>query len=153
MVAIGSGSTALTGTDGIAVFGESSLVARLTNWSINHSVGETAWGDSDSYGYTSRKRAREDATGSMTGKFDTTTKIYALGAAATGLAGLLTKLVLWQDRTAGQYWMFENALIQNYQMTVDMDSKEVVEWSMDFGADGKFYRPGQTSAPAATVPA
>jgi hypothetical protein len=33
-------------------------------------------------------------------------------------------------------------------MTVDMDTKEVVEWTMDYGADGRFYRPNQDDIPA-----
>lgn len=145
------GSTALNGVDGTAVLNEVA-VCRLTQWSINHTMGETAWGDNKTEGYTARKRAREDATGTLTGKFDTSTKIYATAENSSGLPGLSCKLVLWEKRQQGFNWVFPCVLIQNFQMTVDMDSKEVVQWTMDFGADGKFYRPGQTNIPAETVP-
>jgi len=32
--------------------------------------------------------------------------------------------------------------IQNFNITYDMDTKEVVEWTLDFAADGVFYSPG-----------
>jgi hypothetical protein len=37
-------------------------------------------------------------------------------------------------------------------MTYDQDSKEVVEWTADFGADGKYYYPGESGAPVETLP-
>jgi hypothetical protein len=75
---------------------------------------------------------------------DGQTKIYALAPAAKGLPGLVTKLALWEDiNESTAYWLFECALLQNFSLTMDQDSKEVMEWSVDFGADGKFWRPGQ----------
>jgi len=150
-----SGSTARTGRAGRAVLGET-LMARLTQWSVNHTMSETAWGDSDSEGFTSRKEAREDCTGSLTGKFDTTQKIHSFGVASTdigGIPGIVTKLVLWEAMDVASYWVFPCVLLQNFQMTVDMDTKEVIEWTIDYGADGRFYRPGATNIPVESVPA
>ncbi len=44
------------------------------------------------------------------------------------------------------------ALITGYQLTLDQDSKEVVGWTADFGADGQYYRPGETGQPTETFP-
>lgn len=146
------GSTALNGVDGTAVFNNAS-VARLTRWSINHVMAETAWGDNGTQGYTARRRAREDATGTLVGKYDEIKKPYAMSKSnSVGIPGGVMKLVLWEKRKAGFYWVFPCILVQNFQLTVDMDSKEVVEWTMDWGADGLFWRPGQSSIPSETIP-
>lgn len=139
-----SGSTARTGELGKAVV-DSDLIARLKQWSLNKEASETAWGDSDSEGYTNRKKARIDGTGSIVGAFDEDTKAYDLFQ-----AGDAPELVLFE--TATDYWAFPSSLIKNYQVTYNQDTKEVVEWTSDFGADGKFYYPGEAGAPAHTLP-
>jgi hypothetical protein len=138
------GSTARSGELGKAVI-EDTLVARITKWSLEDSVGESAWGDSDSEGYTNRKAARKDCTGSLEGKFDEDSPVYDLFA-----TGDIVELVLWE--TATDYWAFPRALMKNFKITYDQDTKEVVGWTADFGADGKFYRPGAVGAPAHTLP-
>lgn len=137
-------STAVSGRDGKAVV-DGSLVARLTQWSINPSTSESAWGDSDSQGYTARARARKDCTGSIQGKFDTGSKIYTLFE-----AGDIVELVLWED--ASNYWAFPRVLITSFNLVFDQDTQEVVGWTADFGADGIFYRPGASGAPTETLP-
>lgn len=146
-----SGQTALNGKNTIAVLNET-LVARLTQVSINHVVSETAWGDSDTQCYTARHEGREDATGSMNGKFETTKRVHSLGRSSRGIPGLVAKLVIWEQTPSTQYWVFPCVLLQNFQMTIDLDTKEVVEWTIDYGADGKFYRPGQSGASSEVVP-
>ena len=134
-----------TGTNAKAVI-DGVLVLRVTQWSITVSAGETAWGDSDSAGFTNRVLARRDATASLTGKFDTNKKFYTLFE-----DGEQVKLVLWED--AADYWSFPCALVQGFNVTYNQDTKEVVEWSADFGSDGPFYRPGHESASGETIPA
>jgi len=134
-----SNTTARTGSLGKAVV-DSTLVARLTQWTFNPTVGESAWGDSDSGGFTNRVAARKDGTGSIAGKFDTGTKVYDLF-----MPGDVVELILWE--TAADYWALPCALISSFTVTYDNDSKEVVEWSADFGADGQYYYPGEAGAP------
>ena len=136
---VANSSTARAGNLGKAVV-DDTLVARLKTWSFNPIVGESAWGDSDSAGFTNRKAARKDGTGSMTGAFDTTSKVYDLF-----VPGDIVKLVLWEDAT--DYWVMPCALIQSFDVTYDNDTKEVVEWSADFGADGQYYKPGEAVVP------
>ena len=138
-------STARTGEDGYVTV-DGTLVARLTQWSFNPTAAESAWGDSDSAGYTNRKAARKDGTGSMTGKFDTSNKVYDLF-----MPGDAVELVLWESKT--EYWALPCAIITSFEVTYDQDSKEVVEWTADFGADGKYYYPGESGAPSHTFPA
>lgn len=141
---VANSSTARSGELGKAVV-DDVLVARLKNWSLNPTTSETAWGDSDSAGFTNRKNARKDATGSMTGAFDDGSKPYDLF-----VAGDIVKLVLWEN--ASDYWALPCALIQSFTITYDQDTKEVVEWSSDFGADGIYYYPGEAGAPVETLP-
>ena len=51
-------------------------IARMTQWSLTENSAETAWGDSDNGGWTVRRRARKDATGTIEGRFDTGQKPY-----------------------------------------------------------------------------
>lgn len=138
-------SGARGGADGKVVV-EDTLILRAKTWQLNNVTSESAWGDSDSQGYTNRKEARKDATGSFTGVFDTNRKPYAVFS-----PGDIVKLVLWENAT--DYYAFPCALIQGYDVTYDMDTKEVVEYTASWGADGIFYYPGQSGAPSETLPA
>ncbi len=140
-----NGTTARTGKDAKAVVDEE-LIARMTAWTFNTSVGETAWGDSDSAGFTNRAAARKDGTGNIAGKFDDDDPAYDLFA-----AGDIVELVLWEN--TADYWVLPSSLIQNFNITYDQDTKEVVGWTSDFGADGQYYRPGESGAPSHTLPA
>ena len=136
----GTGVSAITGTDGVAVV-NSDVIFRLKNWSINPTSGESVWGDSDSAGYTVRQKARLEATASMTGILDTNGPIYDVFQ-----AGDVHDIVLWQSRSSHDHWWFPSALITSFNLTSDVDTKEVMEWTCDFGADGKFWRPGSGTA-------
>ena len=120
--------------------------ARITNWSVDSVVEMTAWGDSDSAGYTNRVPGRKDATGSFTGKFDNDDKVYDLF-----VAGDVVELVLFETTTP-TYWYFGCAVIDRFSIAYNLDTKEAVEWSANFGADGIFYRPGQQGIPIQAYP-
>lgn len=133
-----------TGTNAKAVI-DDVLVLRVTMWSVTLSPGATVWGDSDSEGFTNRALGRRDATGSLTGKFDTTRKIYTMFD-----DGDIVQLALWE--TGADYWAFPRVLLTNFAISYNQDTKEVVEWSTDFGSDGPWYRPGGEGAPSYTLP-
>lgn len=120
-------------------------VARITQWELTRTVEESAWGDSDSQGFTNRVKGREDATGSMVGKFDNDDPVYDLFD-----VGDTVELVLFETLTS--YWAFPCALISSFNIAYNQDTKEAVEWNADWGADGIFYRPGAAGAPAETYP-
>lgn len=123
------------------------IIARVTKFTINESTNETAWGDSDSLGYTNRKAGRKDASINFEGKFDAVSKVYNLLRAGDNV-----KLVLWESTTDSDYWVFPCALIQSFQIDVNMDTKEVVTWNATAGSDGIFYCPGESGAPTETLP-
>lgn len=139
-----TGVSAVSGEIGKAVI-DGTLVTRLTLWRINRQTSETAWGDSDSAGFTNRKAARRDLTGSIGGKLDSERYAYNIFD-----DGDIVTLVLWENAT--RYWYIGSALIQNFQVEWNPDTKEVVAWTADFGADGRYYRPGEAGAPAASLP-
>ena len=139
-----SGTTAVSGEIGKAVV-DGDLIARLTEWTINEESSESAWGDSDSAGYTNRKAARKDATGTIGGKLDSSDYAYNIFR-----PGDICKLVLWEN--ASRYWVFPSSLIKNFKLTFNPDTKEVVGWTADWGADGIYYAPGQSGASTETLP-
>lgn len=138
-------STAVMGDKG-EVVADGTAIARTTGWTFNPKIGESAWGDSDSAGYTLRKGARKDGSGSCEGKYDDTTPQSAVVE-----IGDEPELVLWITQTL--YYYMPCVLITGFSLSVNMDSKEVVGWSCDFGCSGIFYRPGQSGATPKTYPA
>ncbi len=50
------------------------------------------------------------------------------------------------------YWDFPCAMNEDFSMTVNMDSQEVIGWTAAWGADGIYYRPGQDGAPTREFP-
>jgi hypothetical protein len=139
-----TGVTAVSGRLGKAVI-DGELLARLTMWNVNRQAAESAWGDSDSGGFTNRKLARRDATGNIAGKLDSDDYQYNVFD-----DGDICKLVLWENTT--RYWVFPSCLIQNFNLEFNQDTQEVVGWTADFGADGIYYKPGQSGAPNETLP-
>lgn len=141
-----SSETALTGRNGKFQV-ESTQIARTTMWSVNPTLASSSeWGDSDGEGYTNRAAGRKDATFEAEGKYDTGTEVFDLFA-----PGDISIAVLWMDATS-LYWDFPRALCSDFSLSVDIDSEEVVGWSASFGADGVFYRPGQSGATSRTLP-
>ena len=138
---------ARTGKDGKCVVG-GTLTKRLTKWSLTGEVDESVWADSDSAGYANRLRGRQQATGSIEGKFEIDREQYDLMR-----EGDEVKLVLWQSTVSGDYWAFPTALIKSFELEFDQDTQEVVGWSAEWGSSGKFYAPGQSGATSETLPA
>lgn len=141
-----SSENTLTGRNGKFVI-DDSLVARVTMWSVNPTLASSnEWGDSDSGGYTNRSAGRKDATFEAEGKYDTTDEVYDLFA-----PGDIAEAVLWMNAST-LYWAFPRALNDDFSLSVDIDSEEVIGWTSSFGADGIFYRPGQGGAPSHSLP-
>lgn len=124
-----------------------SLIARTKQWQVSDKLATSSeWGDSDSAGYTNRAPGRRDATFSAEGVYDTVSEVFDIFA-----PGDIAAAYLWQDATS-LYWAFPRAMCSDFQLTVNIDSEEVEGWTANFGADGIFYHPGQSGAPAASLP-
>ena len=110
-------------------------VARATQWAVNPTLASTnEWGDSDSGGYTNRSAGRKDATFTAEGKYDTTTEIYDTFESGDVAAAQL-------NLNAGTYWDFPRALCNDFNMTINIDTEEVIGWTSGWGADGTFTKP------------
>ncbi len=141
-----SSENSLTGRNGKFVVG-TSLVARITQWGVNPTLASSSeWGDSDSEGYTNRAPGRKDATFTSEGKFQTTDEVYDLFQ-----EGDIAIAVLWLDATS-LYYDFPRALCNDFQLTVNVDTEEVLAWTSAWGADGRFYRPGEAGATVRALP-
>lgn len=140
-----SSETALTGRLGKFVV-DSTLVARTKTWEVSPALANSSeWGDSDSSGYTNRAAGRRDCKFTADGTFDTADEQYDLFQPED-----ICEAVLWMNATL--YWCFPRALCQDFKLSVNIDTEEVIGWSSSWGADGIFYRPGQAGAPAHTIP-
>lgn len=136
----------LTGRNGKFVV-DDTLVARITQWDVNPTLANTnEWGDSDSEGYTNRSAGRKDATFSAEGKYDSSDECFDLFS-----EGDIASAVLWMDAT-GLYWDFPRALCTDFSLTVNVDTEEVIGWTSQWGADGKYYRPGEDGATERSLP-
>ncbi len=125
----------------------SATVARITQWSVNPTLASTnEWGDSDSEGYTNRSAGRKDATFDTEGKFATDTEVYDVFQPGDG--GIVSSLWL----NASLYWAFPLSLNTDFNLTVNVDTEEVIGWTSSWGADGIYYYPGQAEAPSYSLP-
>jgi len=140
-----SSENALTGRLGNFVVG-AARVARTTQWAVNPTLASSSeWGDSDSGGFTNRAAGRKDATFTAEGKFDTTDEIFDLFQPED-----VAIAVLWLDAT--RYWDFPRALCDDFNLTVDVDTQEVIGWTSSWGADGVYYYPGEAGATVRVLP-
>lgn len=128
----------LTGRKGKFVV-EDTLVARTKKWAVNSKMAsKSEWGDSDSDGFTNRAPGRRDATFTAEGVFQTTDEIYDIFE-----EGDIAKAVLWMNLTL--YWAFPRALCDDFQLEVDIDTEQVIGWNSSWGADGRYWKPGETA--------
>lgn len=135
-----------TGRNGKFVV-DSTLVARTTMWNITRTMAtKSEWGDSDSAGYTNRAAGRKDATFDSEGKYDTTNEVWDLFQPED-----IAACALWMDAST-LYWAFPRALNLDFNMSVNIDTEEVVGWKANWGADGIFYSPGEAGAPSYSLP-
>lgn len=123
------------------------LVARCTSWAVNPTLAtKSEWGDSDSSGFTNRAAGRKDATFDTEGKYDTSNEVFDLFQPED-----IAIAVLWLDATS-LYWDFPRALCMDFNLSVDIDSEEVIGWTANWGADGIFYYPGESGATSRSLP-
>ena len=136
----------LTGRNGNFQVG-AVLVARTTQWAVNPTLATSSeWGDSDSGGYTNRARGRKDATFTAEGKYESTDEVFDLFEEGDTLIA-----VLWLNNV-DLYYDFPLAMCTDFNLTVNIDTAEVIGWTSSWGADGVYYRPGDPLATARVFP-
>ena len=127
-----SSENTLTGRLGKFVVG-TSLIARTTKWDVNPTLaGGAEWGDSDSAGFTNRAPGRKDCTFNAEGKYDTTDEVFDIFQPED-----IAIAVLWLNNLT-LYWDFPRALCNDFSLSVDIDTEEVIGWTVSCGADGSF---------------
>lgn len=137
----------LTGRQGKFVV-EDQLVARTKKWDVSQTLAtKNEWGDSDSGGYTNRSPGRRDATFNAEGVYDTGDEVFDLFQPED-----IAAAVLWLNNTT-LYYDFPRAMCSDFNLSVNIDSEEVIGWTSGWGADGIYYRPGDPDAPSRAVPA
>lgn len=115
-------------------------VARGTQWAVNPTLATSSeWGDSDSAGFTNRAAGRKDATFTSEGKLDTTAEIYDVFQPEDILA------VILRLDASSLFWNFARAMCSDFNLTVNIDSQEVIGWTSSWGADGVFQKPGESA--------
>lgn len=140
-----SSDTTITGQNGKFKVGNF-VIARATQWALTKTLAtKTEWGDSDSAGFTNRARGRRDATFTAEGKYDTNSEQFDIFK-----EGDIVTAALWMN-AASLYWAFPRALCDGFNMTVNMDTMEVIGWTSSWGADGPYFAPGESGAPSYTL--
>ncbi len=135
----------LTGRNG-KFYIETTPIARATQWSVNPKLAnKSEWGDSDSAGFTNRAAGRKDATFSTEGKFDTETEVYDVFQ-PEDIATVYLYLAKVTSPAVDLHWLFPRALCDDFKLSVNIDTEEVIGWSAEWGADGIFYYPGEAGA-------
>ena len=113
-------------------------VARCTTWDLTRTLsGGSEWGDSDSAGFTCRSPGRKDATFNSGGKYDSTSEVWDLFQ-PEDIAAVILRL-----DASTLFWNFPRALCNNFAMTVNIDTEEVIGWTSSWGSDGAFTYPGE----------
>ncbi len=96
----------------------------ITSWSINMTQSTAAWHSSESSGFKQRLLGVKDATGSFSGKCNST--IPAAGDIVTALA------MTGADKT----WTL-GAVLTSVTIECDVDDGDVISYSADWEACGK----------------
>jgi len=136
----------VTGRNGEFVV-DTTRVARITTWAVNPTLAsKSEWGDSDSAGFTNRAEGRKDATFTSEGKYDTSNEVFDLFQPGDILIG-----TLWLNSTL--FWDFPRALNDDFNLTVDVDTEEIIGWTSAWGADGIYHHPGEAGAASRVLPA
>ena len=129
-----SSATTLTGRNGLFKV-SGTVVARTTQWAINPTLAtSTEWGDSDSAGYTNRAPGRKDCTFTAEGKYDASDQ----NAYILFQPGDILAVILYLAGAVAPYYNFDRALCTDFNLTVNIDTEEVIGWTSSWGSDGSY---------------
>lgn len=123
----------LSGKDGKVIFdsGGESAVADVTGWTLTMAAKNQEYASSATAGFTKRISGIKDAHGEITGLVqDDAVPELTVGAAVT--------LKLYLD---GAHFYTVGAVIDKYELRVDVDRGEVEAWKAQFSSDGPWTEP------------
>lgn len=107
---------------------DGSKIAEITTWTFTTTSNNSAWASSTDPGYKKRVGGVRDCSGTVNGKFNGDIEQY--NDLEAGSSVTLTLKI----NTANYYAV--PAIIDEFNIEVDMDNGEVVGWSMNFSGNG-----------------
>jgi len=135
----GSG-TSMTGRHGAFYIGND-RIARCTQWAVSQKPASVSeWGDSDGCGWTCRAPGRRDVTFTAEGKFDRTDAQWDIFVGGDYASAYLypRKPTTCDDPIPQDSWnfYFPRAVCMEFNLTVNIDTEEVIGWTSSWGNDG-----------------
>lgn len=124
--------TTISGKNGKVDVGSSTLL-EITSWNFTTTSNNSVWGSSSSSGYKKRQAGTKDMTGNIAGQFDTSSPIYN-----TMEEGDDVTLKLYLN--ASLFYEVP-ALIESFNLSIDVDNGAVVGWTSAFGSNGAWTKP------------
>lgn len=110
--------------------------AEITGWTFNTTSNNPSWASSTNPGYKKRVAGVKDATGTINGKYNAANAIFD-----TLAPGVTATLTLKLD--SGNYYTVP-AIIDDFNLEVDMDNGDVVGWTANFSSNGAWANPGDS---------
>lgn len=108
--------------------------AEITGWTLNTSSNNPSWASSTNPGYKKRVAGVKDCNGSISGKYNSDNVLFD-----SLLPGVSVTLTLKLSGSAGFYAV--PALIDDFNLEVDMDNGDVVGWTANFSGNGAWTVP------------
>jgi hypothetical protein len=112
-------------------------VVEITKWSFNPKATNPGYRSNRTQGFTKRVPGYKDASGSIEGKWDPTNPITAVIDIAQSVTLNL--------QFVGTQRIIAPALVDSIKLDVNLDTAEIIGWSIDFSADGPWTWPAATT--------
>ena len=107
--------------------------AEITGWTFNTTSNNPSWASSTSPGFKKRVAGVKDGSGSISGKYNSANAIFD-----TLEVGVTVTLTLKVNATN---FYAVPAIIDSFNIEVDMDNGDVVGWTADFSTNGEWTEP------------
>lgn len=105
----------------------------ITGWTFNTTSNNPSWASSTNPGYKKRVAGVKDGSGTVNGKYDSSNAIFD-----TFEPGVTVTLTLKLNNS--NYYEVP-AIVDDFNLEVDMDNGDVVGWSMNFSTNGEWTEP------------
>lgn len=131
--------SAISGKGGDIRLGTTSPVqfCEVTKWSFNPKSNNNSYASNCSGGFKRRVAGTKEGSGTVDGKWDPT-------APPTDALDVGDSITLNLHYNATQKWIVP-AVVDSMRIDVDMDSGDIVGWSIDFSSDGAWTKPVATA--------
>lgn len=109
--------------------------AEITGWTFNTTSNNPSWASSTNPGYKKRVAGVKDGNGTISGKYDSSNTLFD-----TLEPGVTVTLTLKINATGSNYYVVP-AIIDEFNIEVDMDNGDVVGWTANFSTNGEWSEP------------